>query len=71
MSTTVLEETAGVPVTVTVAKCKDGSYAWVVKDLHLIGQADTMEDIQAAVSAGVTDLCKILASRFDLESENR
>lgn len=71
MSTTILEKTVGFPVTVEIANCKDGGYAWVVKDLHLVGQADTEEEIQAMVSEDVTTLCKSLLDRFDLKSENR
>ena len=71
MSTTILEKTVGFPVTVEIVSCKEGGYAWVVKDLHLVGQADTEEEIQAMVSEDVTILCKSLMSRLDLESENR
>ena len=71
MSTTVLEETVGFPVTVEIIDCEDGGYAWVAKDLHLVGQADTMEEIRSMVSEDAETLCKVLLSSLNLESEKR
>ena len=66
-----LEETVGFPVTVEVVDCKDGGYSWVVKDLHLVGQADTKEDIPVMVNEVGNTLCKFLLERFDLEFKTR
>ncbi len=59
------------PVTVKVTDCEGGGYAWVVEDLRLVGQADTMEDLHAMVKEDVSTLLKWLANRYDFQSEMR
>ena len=71
MSTTVLKETVGFPVTVKVVSCKAGGYAWATEGLPLVGQADTIEDIPALVSEMGADLIKFLIGKFDIQPGDR
>lgn len=70
MSVTTLKD-VGVLMTVDVVKCKDGGYAWSTKDLPLVGQADTMEDIPAIVNEMVGDLLKLLMKHFEIKPGDR
>lgn len=57
MSVTI-QESIPVTVNVTVVKCEDYGYAWMVKDLCLVGQSDTKEDISRDVRRDVNEFVK-------------
>ena len=59
MSTTTLQES--IPINITAVKCKDYGYAWTVKDLCLVGQSNTKEDIPKDVQKNVDDFLKVLS----------
>ncbi len=49
---------------VTVIKCQSGGYAWAVKDLHLIGESNTIDDIHADVVKDIDEILNVLAKEF-------
>ena len=71
MSVTMMDEKVEFSVTVKAVPCKGGGCEGAVEEIPVVAQADSMEDLHAAVSDGVNVLIRRALTAVKFKSENR